>query len=550
MSIEPQPTAAPESTAQPAGDAAPSLGQRLDVWLRWLRRLLLRRLPAEEAVEVRKHVDEEGELTERYVLMCALSAGIAALGLLQSSSAVVIGAMLVSPLMSPIAKLGFAFGSLDARRAQEAARVLLIGAGVGIAIGMLLTWLSPIRNATPEIIARTAPTLLDLAIAVLSGLAGGYASVHRRGETAIGVAIATALMPPLATLGYSLAVGRFDFAMGAGLLFLTNLAAISFSFALVARIRGVVRPLANIEFKRRYVILGIAVFLILATPLALTLRRVTQETIATQTARREIARLLRIDASQIAQLTVSWENLQAPHISATAITPAYVDDAQTLLQQYLSERLHASAEVELQQIVASGARAESRAIVDAALSQGAQGRADTSAATIQSIRDAARMSILQTWLDANTNQLVLLAAPNASWTLSDYRREEARLRRMGFSPTVVIVPPYQDRISVLFGDDVAAIGPEQSPTIDAARWALDRWGVRSVVVEGLSGPSTGATRSSRILAATRAAGVEAALESSGIVATSRIAERGVSRELAAAGAERVRAADILPFAAQ
>ncbi|HRK63644.1 MAG TPA: DUF389 domain-containing protein, partial [Terricaulis sp.] len=127
----------------------------MDVWLRYLRRLLLRRLPAEEAADVREHVDEEGRLTERYALMCALSAGIATLGLLQSSSAVVIGAMLVSPLMGPIAKLGFEFGSLDARRAQEAARVVLIGAAVGVGIGMVLTWLSPIRNATPEIIART-----------------------------------------------------------------------------------------------------------------------------------------------------------------------------------------------------------------------------------------------------------------------------------------------------------------------------------------------------------------------------------------------------------
>lgn len=149
-------------SAQPAPDTPPaperSIGQRLDLWLRYARRLLLRKLDAEEAADVREHVDQDGQLTERYALMCALSAGIATLGLLQSSSAVVIGAMLVAPLMGPIAKLGFAFGSIDARRAQEAARVVLIGALTGVAIGAVLTWLSPIRNATPEIIAHGADT--------------------------------------------------------------------------------------------------------------------------------------------------------------------------------------------------------------------------------------------------------------------------------------------------------------------------------------------------------------------------------------------------------
>lgn len=534
-----------ETPSPAAVPPARSLGQRVDVWLRYLRRLLLRRLPAEEAADVREHVDEEGRLTERYALMCALSAGIATLGLLQSSSAVVIGAMLVSPLMGPIAKLGFEFGSLDARRAQEAARVVLVGAAVGVGIGMVLTWLSPIRNATPEIIARTAPTLLDLAVAVLSGLAGGYATVHRRGETAIGVAIATALMPPLATLGYSLAVARFDFAMGAGLLFLTNLAAISFSFALVARIRGVVRPLKHVEFKRRYVLIGLAVFLCLATPLALTLRRVTQETIATQTARREVARLLQIDASEIAQLNVLWPNMEALSVSATAITPTYVGEAEGQLREALTQRFHAPVHVELRQIVASGPQAQSRAIVSAALNQSTRGSAIV--APIQAVRGATRAPIVQAWADAGANSIILLAAPTSAWTLETYRREEARLNEMNFGWTVRLVPPYAERIPVLFGDDVVSIGAEQSPALEAAIWALERWGVARAEVEGFSGRNTGATRSSRVLATARAAAVAAALRERGIEANSGVGDVSVSRELAAEGPERVRAADILAF---
>jgi uncharacterized hydrophobic protein (TIGR00271 family) len=200
--------------------------------------VLLPDLGPAEAHDLRVSVRDDGSLTPGYLLMTILSAGIATLGLLQSSVAVVIGAMLISPLMGPIAALGFAFASLDGHRIREAIRVVAIGAAIGIATGVLLTWASPIRNATPEIISRTQPNLLDLAIALLSGVAGGYATVRGRGATAIGVAIATALMPPLATVGYGIGVFRLDFARGALLLFLTNLAAIAFSFAVIARLSG------------------------------------------------------------------------------------------------------------------------------------------------------------------------------------------------------------------------------------------------------------------------------------------------------------------------
>ncbi|MEZ5955829.1 MAG: DUF389 domain-containing protein [Hyphomonadaceae bacterium] len=519
----------------------------MDYWLARARRLLLRRLPAEEAVEVRRQVEEDGKLTERYVLMCALSAGIATLGLLQGSSAVVIGAMLVSPLMSPIASLGFAFASLDGRRSQVAARVLLVGASVGVAIGLVLTWLSPIRNATPEIIARTAPTLLDLAVAVLSGIAGGYATVHRRGETAIGVAIATALMPPLATLGYSIAVARFDFAMGALLLFLTNLAAIAFSFALVARLRGVARPLKNVEFNRVHVALGVVAFLALATPLTLTLRRVTQEAIATQAVRRELVRLIDVDPSQIAQLSVTWTNLGPPRVFATVVTPAYIDGAEDELRAFLVERFHAPAEVSLNQVVATDQAALTQAIVEAALGRDGIAGAAAVQAPIDSIRAGARVRVLQSWADASSRQVNLMAAPMEGWGLNDYRLEEARLGQLGFGWTVRLIPPYVDRIPISFDEDRSSMSHSQGEQIVVASWALSRWGVNDVVVEGLAGASTGATRNSRILAEARAAGVVGALQAQDINARPRIAGMSTSRALAAEGAARVRSADILPF---
>ena len=212
--------------------------------------VLLPELSPSQAHDLRALAPEDGSLTAGFVLMSILSAGIATLGLLQNSVAVavVIGAMLVSPLMGPIAALGFSFASLDGHRIGEAIKVVAAGAAIGILTAVLVTWLSPIRNATPEIIGRTQPTLLDLAIVLLSGIAGGYATVRQKGGTAIGVAIATALMPPLAVVGYSLGVYRLDFAGGAMLLFLTNPAAIAFAFAFIAQLSGAARPTGRVEF--------------------------------------------------------------------------------------------------------------------------------------------------------------------------------------------------------------------------------------------------------------------------------------------------------------
>ncbi|HVZ99608.1 MAG TPA: DUF389 domain-containing protein [Caulobacterales bacterium] len=532
------------STGNPTGEteSRSSIRGSLRAWARLLRRLVLRRLPTDEAREVRIGVEREGRLSERYVLMCALSAGIATLGLLQSSAAVVIGAMLVSPLMSPIAALGFGFASLDARRATEAAKVVGVGVGVGLVIGLVITWLSPIKNATPEIVARTTPTLLDLAVAVLSGLAGGYATVHHKGETAIGVAIATALMPPIATIGYSLAVWRLDFAGGATLLFLTNLAAISFSFALVARIRGVERPVERIEFNPVYLAAGVGAFLLLATPLALTLARVSQEARASAQARSALLDVLRAEDGQIAQLNVKWELLNQPRIDAIAITNHFVTEAQGRLQERLARALHTPVDVRLQQIVATDSHAETQALIAAALAS--QARAPDAAAAdaaLSSVRSAANIGIVSAWADPRTQTIRLLAAPEGEADLAFFHGEESRLGALGFGWSVMIVPPAQSRLVIVFENNETDLDGAESKAVDDVVWALQRWSVSSVVVDGVS--ASNRTARERAMATARAQTVAALLQAHGIAADvsvpSRIALDGVA----------ARAAIIHPFAA-
>ena len=161
-----------------------------------------------------------------------LSGAIATLGLVLNSTAVVIGAMLVAPLLGPLLGLSLALAVGDGRLFVQTAATVLLGAAGIVALAALLTWLLPFQTVTDEIAARTRPTTLDLAIAVFSGLAGAVVTASREARLSAsipGVAVAVALVPPLGVAGFGLAVGQWPIAQGALLLFGANLAGIVLS---------------------------------------------------------------------------------------------------------------------------------------------------------------------------------------------------------------------------------------------------------------------------------------------------------------------------------
>ena len=185
--------------------------------------------------EIRERLLDGGQLTgtNMCVLVCAMI--IASVGLNMSSTAVIIGAMLISPIMGSI--LASAYGNVTADYPLFTNHMVGFGLQIAISIAAasIYFFLSPVKEPTAELIARTGPTFYDVLIAFFGGLAGiiGQTRSDKVSTVIPGVAIATALMPPLCTCGYSIANGRWDMLLGAGYLFLINCYFIFLSSSLI-----------------------------------------------------------------------------------------------------------------------------------------------------------------------------------------------------------------------------------------------------------------------------------------------------------------------------
>ncbi|MDL2290085.1 TIGR00341 family protein [Paludibacteraceae bacterium OttesenSCG-928-F17] len=149
---------------------------------------------------------------------------VASVGLNMNSTAVIIGAMLISPLMGPINGIGLSIGMNDSDLLKTALRNLIVMVIISLITSTAYFLISPLSDAQSELLARTTPTIYDVLIALFGGFAGIVASSRRENKITIisGVAIATALMPPLCTAGYGLATGQFNYFLGAFYLFFIN----------------------------------------------------------------------------------------------------------------------------------------------------------------------------------------------------------------------------------------------------------------------------------------------------------------------------------------
>jgi uncharacterized hydrophobic protein (TIGR00271 family) len=212
-------------------------GRVMGTWLRragWQLYDLLPTLDLHQQTEVYKAIREGAQPKVDFYVMMGLSAAIATFGLLQNSAAVIIGAMLVAPLMAAIFGLSLGIVRGDVRMLQRSANATIRGMVLSVAVAAAMTLLLPDRPLLSEIMIRANPSLLDLGVALASGAAGGYALCRKEVSASLpGVAIAAALVPPLAVVGIGLSRLQGNVAGGAMLLFLTNLVAVSAGGGLV-----------------------------------------------------------------------------------------------------------------------------------------------------------------------------------------------------------------------------------------------------------------------------------------------------------------------------
>ncbi|MEA1918117.1 MAG: TIGR00341 family protein, partial [Campylobacterota bacterium] len=189
---------------------------------------------------------EESKLTSSYVIFIILSTLLASIGLLVNSAAVIIGAMILAPLMAPI--VSFSMGLLRSQKAliYDSLKTILIGIVLALGASYLFSLAIPFTELTSQMQGRIHPSLLDLGVAILSGVAAAYAKSYKEiAQNLAGVAIAVALVPPLATSGIGLGRGDFLMFYQAFLLFFTNLVGISLAATVTFLFLGYSNALKN-----------------------------------------------------------------------------------------------------------------------------------------------------------------------------------------------------------------------------------------------------------------------------------------------------------------
>jgi uncharacterized hydrophobic protein (TIGR00271 family) len=234
-------------------------------------------LTSSERSEVIEEISQSISSRFDFFLLVVLSCSIATMGLITNSPAVIIGAMLVAPLMSPIIGLGLASITGNSKLVETALSALLSGVGLAILLSAIMTVINRhlpfvvLQELPAEVLSRTHPSPIDLVIALSGGLAAAYAMTRPNISAALpGVAIATALMPPLCTVGIGLALEDWSVAGGAGLLFITNAITIAFAAALIFFLRGFAleTPTKNHQVSRTLLISS-SLTLLLLIPLSL-----------------------------------------------------------------------------------------------------------------------------------------------------------------------------------------------------------------------------------------------------------------------------------------
>ena len=435
-----------------------------------------------DQAEVIEDISEDSYISGHYILMTMMSAGIAILGMLLSSPAVVIGAMLLSPLMGPIMGLGLSLAIGDFQWMRKSARALALGTVFAILFTALLVLLSPLQTVTQEIASRTRPNLFDLAVALFSAIAGAYAMIRGRGGSIVGVAIATALMPPLAAVGFGLATLSWSVFGGALLLFVTNLMTIALTMALMARLYGFSTRLSSKATVFQNVVILLS-FVGLAVPLGYSLNQIAWEASSSRIANGYLKDLFGDDA-RVTSVEFAFD-ADPIAIDATVLTPRFRPGAEAQATTELTKRFERPVSVSIDQYRVGTGEGEADAAQLAAAR--AEERALSNEREIEQL--AERLSLVagvppqDVTIDPQRRRAVVKATPLQGATIAAYRALESRVAKLDPEWNLRIEPPAAALPSAAVEDD--ALTEAGRRTLGDVIWAAQRVGAPV----GVNGPA-------------------------------------------------------------
>lgn len=415
-------------------------------------------------------VKEDSDFSPRYAFMTCMSAGIAILGLLLSSPAVVIGAMLLSPLMGPIMGAGFALAIGDYKWLRESSKALILGTIVAVLFAALVVALSPLQTVTSEIASRTRPNLFDLAVALFSALAGGYAMIRGRMGTIVGVAIATALMPPLAVVGFGLATLNMSVFGGALLLFFTNLMTIALTAAAMARLYGFRSTLSERQSQMQIAAM-VVVFIGLAIPLGYSLQQIAWEANVSRQANGYIKDQFGSSA-RVSQIDIDFD-AEPILVSASVFTPRIVADAEQQSSRVLSRAFDRPISVAIEQYrVETGKDVASAELAAARAQQQAQEAEIRVVKLRENLALVAGVTADQVTIDTTNRRAIVSARPLKGATLETYYALEQRIADQAKNWAIRIKPPAAQLPSLMIED--GAVEDKSTAQLSLIGWAAAR----------------------------------------------------------------------------
>ncbi|WP_303311224.1 DUF389 domain-containing protein [Hymenobacter sp. BT730] len=424
--------------------------------------------PAEMVADVEAGIAFKG--TNLWVLFFAIL--VASVGLNVNSSAVIIGAMLISPLMGPIVGVGFGAATINVDLVRRGLKNLGIAAGLSVLVSALYFYLTPLTGAGSELLARTTPTTWDVAIALFGGAAGAIGFTRREVSNVVpGVSIATALMPPLCTAGYGLATAHWSFLAGALYLFCINAAFISLAMFLVARILPLPHhAFVNRRQARRTKLLFWAVALLTAVPSVYLAAGIVQRTTFEHNAQRFVDEELNLPGTYVITRRIEAEKRSINVLlTGRILTAAQLRAVRARLAEYQLRRARLTVRQGLAQLDSADARALRTSLLEDMRSHNEQTLAGYDA----------RLAQLQQVLSQQSASIARLPAPEV--LLREVQAEHPAVRQLALSQLV------HAAADSLRADTTLVVSVRATPALPAAevqrltRWLTVRAGNRQPV---------------------------------------------------------------------